>query len=1188
MHLRRLILKGFKSFADRTVVALEPGVTVIVGPNGSGKSNITDAVLWVLGEQSAKSLRGTAMEDVIFAGSSARQAVGVAEVDLVLDNADSTLPLEFSEVTITRRMFRSGESEYLVNQSPSRLMDVQELLHDSGLGRDTHSIISQGRLDEVLNSRPEDRRALIEEAAGVLKHKKRKERALRRLAGMDAYLERARDITSEIERQLRPLQRQATRAAEHADLTSELRDIDVALAVDELRGLQEAWDSVAKRENEADADVELSRYRLTEKQRELDKFQSLLEEKGLFVGDLSEQRRRMQTILGKLDAGLLLLEEKGKNLIERLSELRQKLYQSESRSAARSSELVRLTDERVTTDALIKALYGQLGELRRETEAVRKARTAADEELSRISTSIRRTRKQVEGERLELSTAEKALSASRLEEELLAERAEQVREQRQSAQATLSARRARIEQHETTLARTKREMALADSDVDKRVRVLDSRRKTLAERRDSLAAVRGEARGLEEVDRAFATSSPALAWALAHEKELEGLIGTLSERIKTPSDLERLTERVLGADLFGILVSDEQALSRIAASIAQHAPGDIALIPIEGMRTRGGQKNRDTSGSVAERIECDEAARPVVDALLGDVFVADSLEEALGRAAREEPGRRYVTPEGTILWPSGKVTVGAVVDDTPGVLARKRRINELGDEVAALTARVGEAEAATAGAEEALSAAQQDALDVSQKLAALAGGGDSLREEVGRLEQLVTTLDAEADRVAHRIVEIHERTAKDSPQTKTLAEKIRDAEAEIEALEDDSAKARQARDARFREEAATNERLSACQIEIAAVSEREVHLKRQLTSIRSELAELEETVRASRETADALELLRDRIEPVHDMYTALKERAEHWAERLRDRARFEAADSESLRSTIHAAQEAARDAQAEVDLKLASAGDVRVEKGQLEIQVNTAVRRIVEELGVPVERALESAPIEDRESTLERAHRLRKRLANLGPVNPIAKEEYDALASRREFMLEQLEDLEASRKALHKILAAIDRKIRERFLETFEHVDAYFQETFALLFPGGTAQLSLTEPDDPETTGVEVVAQPRGKKLSKLSLMSGGEKSLTALALLFAVYRTRPCPFYILDEVEAALDDVNLRRFIAFVDSMRSETQFIIITHQRRTMEMADVLYGVSMQADGVTKMVSERLERAAKNAEEADEHAVV
>ncbi|HET6498530.1 MAG TPA: AAA family ATPase, partial [Coriobacteriia bacterium] len=422
MHLKSLTLKGFKSFADRTELTFEPGVTVIVGPNGSGKSNISDAALWVLGEQSAKSLRGQAMEDVVFAGSSARQAAGVAEVDLVLDNADGTLPIEFTEVTITRRMFRNGESEYLVNRSPSRLMDVQELLHDTGLGRDTHSIISQGRLDEVLNARPEDRRVLIEEAAGVLKHKKRRERALRKLAGMDTHLARARDVLTELDRQLRPLERQASRAALHSELRAELHALEVAIAVDDLKTLQHVWETVSKREREHDAELELARYRLAEKERELAKFQLLLEEKGLFVGDLSEQRRRLQSILERINSGLLLLEEKGKNLVDRLSDLRAKLYQSQTRSEERSAELERLASGRLETDAGIKALYGQLSELRRTAEHAKKERIAADEALAAIAAETRRHRKALDDARADLAALENSVSSLRFESGLLRDR----------------------------------------------------------------------------------------------------------------------------------------------------------------------------------------------------------------------------------------------------------------------------------------------------------------------------------------------------------------------------------------------------------------------------------------------------------------------------------------------------------------------------------------------------------------------------------------------------------------------------------------------------------------------------------------------------------------------------------------------------------------------------------------------
>jgi chromosome segregation protein len=344
--------------------------------------------------------------------------------------------------------------------------------------------------------------------------------------------------------------------------------------------------------------------------------------------------------------------------------------------------------------------------------------------------------------------------------------------------------------------------------------------------------------------------------------------------------------------------------------------------------------------------------------------------------------------------------------------------------------------------------------------------------------------------------------------------------------------------------------------------------------VSADIAELDATLAQSRETEAALEVLRERIEPVHDLYSALLDRAEHWAVKLRDRARFEQADSESLRSTIHGAQDAVRAAQAEIDELSSAMNQIQVAKAQLEVQVTSAVERIVEGLETPLERALEYPPVEDRDRAMDKAHRLRKQIANLGPVNAVAVDEFEALRDRRVFLAQQIDDLSAAKGALQKVVKAIDRKMRERFMETFEQVDAHFQEVFAVLFPGGSAELRLTEPDSPEDTGVEVVAQPRGKKLSKMSLMSGGEKSLVALALLFALYHTRPCPFYILDEVEAALDDSNLRRFIALVNTLRERTQFIVVSHQRRTMETADVLYGVSMHADGVSKVVSQKLER--------------
>jgi chromosome segregation protein len=1187
LHLKSLTLKGFKSFADRAHLVLEPGVTVIVGPNGSGKSNISDAVLWVLGEQSAKSLRGQAMEDVIFAGSSARQPVGVAEVDLVLDNADGSLPLEFSEVTIARRMYRNGESEYMINSTPCRLMDVYELLHDSGLGRDTHSIISQGRLDEVLNSRPEDRRALIEEAAGVLKHKKRKERALRKLAGMEGHLDRARDVLSEIDRQLRPLERQATKAAQHAQVATELRDLEVALAVDDLRTLQSRWDELAKREREQDAELELARYRLAEKEKELGRFQQLLEEKGLFVGDLGEQRRRLQAVLERINSGLLLLEEKGKNLIERLSQLRATIHQAESRLAVRQRELGQLTEERANTDAQLKGHYSRLGELRRESETVKKERLAAERELTRVNTDIRRARKEIDDSRLELAKVEQALAAVVLEEEFLAERGEQLKTQRASAMATLSGRRQKYAQLEAGIRRTRKEISLADSDVDKRVRVLGTRKRELAEARDTLTGVRAEIRGLEEVDRAFETATPALAWVLSQEKKLPGLVGPVTDLISVDPELERLVEQALGADLFCLLVEDGPSAEKLLKMLRKNDAGDISVLALSAARPVKVQVPKGAR-SLMDTLVCEDRIRDAVAALVGDVCVVNTLARAV-EASAASPGLRFGVADGTIVHPSGKVAVGPTTDTSAGVLARKRRVNELAEDASAVEMRVGDAEALVSEAEEALSAAQQDALELGQRLAVQNGEATSLKDEIGRMELALTEFDAEAARLAERAGAIVEKTAKDRPAAAELKDRIADTTARLDALEEEAAQRREDRDARFRDEAAISNRLGQCQVDVATVSEREVFLKRQLSTVNADMAELESTFASSRQTEEALETLRERIQPIHDLYSALLERAEHWAEKLRDRARFEQADSESLRGTIHGAQDAVRAAQGELDGLASGMTETQVAKGQLEVQVTSAVERIVEGLETPLERAQAQPPVEDRDAAMELAHRLRKQIANMGPVNPVAVSEYDALKDRREFLARQIDDLASSRAALSKVVRAIDRKMRDRFSETFAEVDRHFQAVFAVLFPGGQAELRLTDPDNLEESGVEVVAQPRGKKLAKMSLMSGGEKSLVALALLFALYHTRPCPFYILDEVEAALDDSNLRRFITLTNSLRERTQFLIVSHQRRTMETADVLYGVSMQADGVSKVVSQKLERRdAPEEEPADDRAVV
>lgn len=1176
MYLKSLVLKGFKSFVDRSVLTLEPGITVIVGPNGSGKSNISDAVLWVLGEQSAKQLRAQLMEDVIFSGSPERGAVGVAEVDLVLDNSCGTLPLDFEEVVITRRMYRSGDSEYLINGSPSLLRDILDILHDSGIGRDTHSIISQGMLAEVLESKPEERRTLIEEAAGILKHKKRKERSSRKIASMDAHLERVNDVAKEMDRRLKPLERQAKRAQEYDTFTGELRQLELQLAVDDLRELQAVWNSVDKRDREADAEVEIVRMRYQEKEAELEKLQKTLQEKGLFVGDLAAQRSRCQFIMGSLNSSMLLLEEKGKNMVERTSELRGTVYRSERGLREATEEYDRCLREGEETQAAYAEFTRELALLNRESEKIRKQRMQSDESFSRMSTNLRGLEKAIDDCTLRIGKSRQQIENNTVQDDLLKNRFSQIEEQYLTTQQSLAERRAKLEELEGQLARNRKDSELAKLDIDKRVRLLGQRREELDRVREEHNAIKAELKGLLEVDRAFETASPALAWVLAHEEEFRGTIRPISELFRAPKEYESLLEHLLGADLFGLLTDDLDESAAIAGRLLREAggQGEISLLP--RLATREVSHERPKKGKrLLDYLDYEDSVAAAATALLGDVYVVDSVRAGVMAHNEDTSKSRFVTRDGAVVWPNGKITLGIQVNDTEGVFARKRRQGILEEEITSVTAALSEAEMAVSEAEEALRLAQEDDFELSQNIAMLRGENDSVREAVGRLEQSMTSMTAERDGILASRAKVQEASDAAQPLIAELELRKEKLAADLAELEEQIAAGSDERVLRLEAENEIRERISTCKVDIATAQTRSIYLKQRTDTLKGEIRELKRTIEVSRETQASLDVLSRRAEPIYRLLEEINGGVKVWAEKLKDQAALEQTDSVNLQETVDAAKEAVRKAKEALDAKIESVSGVRVEKGKIETQVEAAIRDIVEDHDILLESALETPPPSDRKAAEDRVIRLRRMIAGIGPVNQVAKQDYEALKTRREYISSQLADLEGARKALSKIVAAIDRKMRNRFLETFEMVDANFQQIFEQLFPGGHAHLSLTDPDNPEATGVEVSAQPAGKQIKKLISMSGGEKSLTALALLFAVYRTRTVPFYILDEVEAALDDTNLRRMVAYLDSLRNDTQFILITHQRRTMEMADVLYGVSMQADGVSKVVSQKLERA-------------
>ena len=1170
MYLKSLTLKGFKSFADRAHMSFEPGLTVIVGPNGSGKSNISDSILWVLGEQSAKQLRGQAMEDVIFSGSSARKPVGVAEVTLVLDNSDHMLPVDFDEVAITRRMYRSGESEYLINSSPCRLMDIQDILHDSGLGKDTHSIISQGKLDAILQSRPEERRALVEEAAGISKHKRRKERALKKIKSMDEHLTRARDINKEIARQLRPLERQVDRARKYKELSSRANELTQMLAVDELRQLQAQWSDLESRAKEGAAELELAQYRLGEKERELEKLQVMLEEKGLFVGDLGEQRRHMQDVVGRLNSDMRLLEEKGHNMVSRLSDMRNQISGSEHQRRRVAEEL---EDARAALAEVLGAheeaqdLVDAAGPA---AEELHSRRVELDERISKLTREQREVQRQADNAALELAKVRDSLSNAEVEDGMYASRLEEIEAQVEEVTASLESRRGRAEELDGAIEAAKVKQAESREATEVARAALRELRDREGQTRNRLSEVTSELASLRKLDARMADSSPLvsrLVGALGDTVE-----GRLGDVIEAPRELEALVEQLLANDIDALLFEGADGLKRAGeAAVSQKKATGEALLVSKGAAASP-VAGEPAGTRLVERLSVREGYAGAVEALLGGYYVVDDLDAAL--AAPVVSGVTYVTPAGARVTGGGIVRVGLDAGDASGALERKRRIRELEGlepDLSALFEHVCDQVAeANAAVEEARSAEG----DAAGEIARLEGERRSLLSEIGRLEQSLNNADSERQRIARRREQAAEAVRAARPRVDELTRVRDEARASASDLGLKIAEDNDELDRVRRDDSEAANRLADAKVRLAQAAERLKSLRARVPELEHRLEGIDRRVRGTRQASRSLELLRLRVDPMHERYSALLERASEWASRLRDQASIEEADSASLKKTIEDAKAEVASAKGRVETAQAAQNEFKVARGKLEVQVEAAIKAITADGKTVLEEALNLPAPTDRVAAERELNQLVRQINNLGPVNQVAMEEYEQLKGRADYIEAQLADLEAARKALTKITVAIDRKMRRAFLVTFEKVDANFREIFAMLFPGGQAHLEMTDPEHPADTGIEVVAQPRGKRITKMMLMSGGEKSLTALALLFAVYRTRTVPFYVLDEVEAALDDANLSKLIGAIDVLRADTQLLVISHQRRTMEDADVLYGVSMQADGVSRVVSQKLDR--------------
>ncbi|MDE3087310.1 MAG: chromosome segregation protein SMC [Acidobacteriota bacterium] len=1167
MFLKSLSLKGFKSFADPAVLEFEPGITVVVGPNGSGKSNVVDAVAWVLGAQGPRTLRSAKMEDVIFMGTANRPALGRAEVALTIDNSAGKLATDLAEITITRTLFRSGDSEYSINGAPCRLLDIQELLSDTGVGRQQHVIISQGHLDAILEARPEDRRAVIEEAAGVLKFRRRRERSERRLAATEENLERLFDLVREVKRQIRPLERQAAAARSYTGLADELRSVRLYVAGSELQvldsrhaegagaqaELRTAEERLRESLSQLDADTErtadeMSAQRESDLASALGRAEGLVERARGLSGVLRERQRSLaQALDAAADADVVsTLEAEGARLAADLE-----AAGAEAASLAPEAEAV-VAAERAAAAELEVHLeaWGDGAELRQAEEAV----TVARAQVAALDHSLERDRRALDQLGARLSATERRTALLEGEDHELGERlaeTEQARHQLQTAVAETEAAHARatrrLEVAEEALRQSEQELHRSTARADALERALD------------------EARG--------AAGAELLAG-------IDGVVGTLLDVVEVDAGWEEAFEAAAGASVAAVVVSGrapaKTALSRLRQGGATGAV--LALTESSAGDAGAGAEDREPAGT--ESIRRHVRPRPVdrhlpgleaaLDTLLaGSCCARGGWSEAIDLALAR-PDLVVVTSDGDRFsstgWrvrAAGGVVTAALVEE-----ARARA-----DAAAAAASETAEERKAARAETEATMAAAAEAVRSDDRNEAAHQAARSARQ---RVAADLSALVAELEEVRRDHAELDDRILRDSTRGVQLREELPGLEAARAGAAERAGASRVERrriDERIAEAAVMR---GEWDVRSAGLVERRRVLAERLQEVERRLTGHADERRQAAERRRRLEADATAVERLLVVVASAQDRLDSALAELRERYRLQL---EAVRAGGAKLEELRRQRSANEHELAAARG--RLQKVELDL-VEASIRResVVEalrrELACGPEAAM-SAPVPELPEGSDpttRIGQLEAELAALGPVNPLALEELSELSERHQFLEAQVEDVRSARRELHSLIRTLDDEIMHVFDAAFSDVNEHFSNLVTSLFPGGTGRLSLTDPEDLLDTGVEVEVRPAGRNVRRLSLLSGGERSLVALAYLFAVFRSRPSPFYLMDEVEAALDDVNLQRFLGLVHEFRGEAQLIIVSHQKRTMEAADALYGVTMAPGGSSKVISQRVPR--------------
>ena len=1182
MYLKRLELQGFKSFADKTILELRPGITTVIGPNGSGKSNISDAIRWVLGEQSMKSLRGTKSLDIIFAGTQNRKSLGFAEASLVFDNSDGALPIEFTEVTVTRKIYRSGETGYYINKTPCRLKDVLELFMDTGIGKDGYSIIGQGKIDEILSNKSEDRRHIFEEAAGIVKYRSRKEEAEKKLEHTKLNLLRINDIISEIEGNLGPLQTQSEKAKKYLNLREELKNIEVGLFVYNIEKYKENLQQIVQ-------DIDVMQSQCNDEEGKLERVKILKEELKSSIDEITEQIENMSNL--------------GFESQKEIEQLNSEINVAKTRITNNNENSVRFTDEKQEQNEKIQELKQELEQkeakkdnLKQNKEKFEKELNEKQEELAKITEKLSAKELEIEGykQTVEQNTDKKyelqsEINAQEINFQNYEKRQNQIKQEIQTTISELDNTRMNKEEiskgfYESENKKNKAQKSLEEvakqkQEANQKIKLFESNINILS---SDMRIKESRLKFLIETEKekeGYIKSVKSLLKDCENIKDLgKGMHGVLANIIEVPDELETAIEMCLGASLQNIVTDTEEDAKKLVEHLRKNNLGRASFLPIASVKGKKLEKLKGNESGVigiaSDLVKFNKKYEQIILNLLGRTVIVDNMNTAIKVAKQNGYTFRIVTKDGDLINPSGAITGGSVAKKTVNILGRGKEIEKLEKKIKNIKSKIQKLEEEKEEYEQSIEGILElsanlekelQEIDITyatekQKMISIDENIQKLQNRLNKLKEEQKNLETLKQESIEQKEKIQEETQKITNQNEELSKLI----SEFAELNKD--------DQKYIDD--LNFDITNLKISVSSFDESESSIQEIQERINQELNNAKASIENKNNQIEQIKVENENLEKtIQETLNKIEE--------IKQKVSNSSAEIEKMKQERTQKSEKLSKQEDEITSKFKIIEDLKsqlvkldVKKTKVEEDINTIINKMWEEYELTPNNVEGYAKPENVALTQKRVNNIRTEIRDLGSVNVDSIEEYKNLKDRYDFMSEQRLDLENTMSKLRKVITDMTQIMKEQFREKFKIINKNFGEVFAELFGGGKASLNLEDEENILECGIEITVQPPGKKLQNMMLLSGGEKAFTAIALLFAILKINPAPFCVLDEIEAALDDVNVFRYADYLKKFTEHTQFLVITHRKGTMEAADTVYGVTMEESGISKLLSMKLNK--------------